>query len=266
MNRIDQGILVVLDKQQLMNDIGVQCSQVGRLLQRTEEGAAVGADVLAYDSEENLPVIARAMSEAWTKVKQVCRAYLIMGRDTDDNRLEGIDERRKSVEEYCVSVEGGVTATMQLLKGVPVCIELESSAVVSVSIQYNHLPTVKRIQKAVIEGSGVINHTPSTTGEQLYIECLAADDADVRVTYIYGTYGNYELSLSMPATFNLGMTETIKASAHRMMVDYVMSVFLRQLVSEKSGEYLAAFDGDTEALRSALRARVAWGRRAPDWA
>lgn len=247
----DRGILVKLSKKQLMDEVAVQCNQAGRALQVTEE---------------TMPILARSLSEGWARVKNVCRAYLILGRDTDDNRLEGIDERRKYKETLEVSSADKAECTTKLMKGVPVLIEVACEGMVSVSIQYNHLPEVKRIQKEVIEGRGVIKHTPTTVGETLYLESLSGEGLNVTITYIYGEFGSYELSLSMPFGFNLGATESIKAASHSIIVYYVVAAYLRHLLPEKSAEYRELALMAEEELRSALRSRVRWGRRAEDWA
>lgn len=249
----DRGILIKLGKKNLMDDIAVQCNHLGHALQVTDE---------------TMPVLARALSEGWVRVKNVCRAYLILGRDTDDNRLEGIDERRKYKETVEVSSVEAAECVTRMLKGVPVRIEVACEGMVSVSIQYNHLPEVKRIQKAVVDGAGVIEHTPTTIGETLYIESLSGEGLNVAValTYIYGEYGSYELSLSMPCSFNLGATESIKAACHRIIVNYVLGVYLRHSVPDKFSEYWDLMMVAEDELRSALRSRVRWGRRAEDWA
>lgn len=247
----DRGILIKLGKKNLMDDIAVQCNHLGHALQVTDE---------------TMPVLARALSEGWVRVKNVCRAYLILGRDTDDNRLEGIDERRKYKETIDVSDITGAECATKLMKGVPVRIEVACEGMLSVSIQYNHLPEVKRIQKSVIDGRGVIEHTPTTIGETLYLKSLSGEGIAVTLTYIYGDFGSYELSLSMPAGFNLGATESIKAASHSIIVNYVLGVYLRHSVPDKFSEYWDLMMVAEDELRSALRSRVRWGRRAEDWA
>lgn len=78
-------------------------------------------------------------------------------------------------------------------------------------------------------------------------------------------YGAFTLELSMPASFNIGLTETIKSNAHRMIVDYSMRAVLADQWPEKAVEYERLYASDVENLRACLRARLRMTRRAADW-
>lgn len=79
-------------------------------------------------------------------------------------------------------------------------------------------------------------------------------------------YGSFVLELVMPASFNIGLTETVKSNAHRMIVDYSMRSILADQWPEKAAEYERLYAADTENLRSSLQARLRLTRRAADWA
>ena len=78
-------------------------------------------------------------------------------------------------------------------------------------------------------------------------------------------YGKFLLELSMPASFNIGLTETIKSNSHRMIVDYAMRAVLANQLPEKAAEYERLYAADVENLRASLRARQRMTRRAADW-
>jgi hypothetical protein len=184
-------ISITLKKNQIVNDVLTQCNVLGRTLKANVNDAnesgqkssnsdsELATNIMAPDDETVKPVVARSITEGFAQVKLVCGKYLILGRETDDNRLEKI----------------------------------------------------------------------------------ATKDSQSKITY-----GELQLKLSMPSSFNKGVTETVKSAAHKAIVDYVMrNVLMNQLV-DKSKEYDAYFVQDLDDLRQALRARItSMSRRQSDW-
>ena len=178
----EQSVTITLKKQQIVNDVSVQCGVIGRTLQKSPESEEQAAEIMTPDDVETKPIVARSIVEAWGEVKKVCQRYLSAGRVSDDNRLEGIATK--------TTTEGGEEVT---------------------------------------------------------------------------TYGEFVLALTMPASFNIGLTETVKSNAHRMIVDYTMRAVLADQWPEKAAEYERLYAYDIENLRASLRARLRMTRRAVDW-
>ena len=184
-------------------------------------------------------------------MKRVCQQYLITGRDTDDNRLERINEMNRSTE----TISSGSLGTYSLIPGQSYIIRVITDVSVTVSTSTDKV-------LGQVTGTGQFEYIPSSN-ERIKIE---GSDGKAEVTYFFGDFGMYELKLSMPASFNISMTETIKSCAHRMRVDYVMSAVLNNQLPEKAKEYANFFTGDIEGLRDALRSRIKlMGRRPTDW-
>lgn len=245
----EQSVLISLLKKQIVNDVAIECSIIGRVLQRNPETEEQGSDIMSPTDELNKPVVARAITEGFGEVKRVCQRYLMMGRDTDDNRLERINEMQKH-SETVDDKQGGY----DLLAGRPYIIHVEADAPVT-------LVDVNGARIAEVSGSSQLEYTPYETG-RITLETVSKK---VKLTYFSGKFGTLELELSMPANFNLGMTETAKNCAHRMMVDYVMYALLNNQWPEKSLVYRERFNASAEGLRNALQARTRFMRRAHDW-
>lgn len=252
----EKEIYIELLKKQIVNDITVQCNLIGRTMQKSDETAEAASEIMSPDDEYTKPIVARAMTEAFGEVKRVCQRYLIAGRDTDDNRLERINEMDKKEETVTASASGtegtyGMTATM------PYIIRVECSEPVKVKTSSG-----KELGDAL--GLAQFEYTPTAANEKLSI--VGDNSAKVEITYFYGDFGSYKIDLLMPSNFNISMTETIKSCAHRMIVDYTMKSVLANQLADKAQEYAALFKGDSDGLRDALRARVMlMGRRPTDW-
>lgn len=245
----EQSVLISLLKKQIVNDVAIECSMIGRALQRNPETEEQGGDIMSPTDELSKPVVARAITEAFGEVKRVCQRYLMMGRDTDDNRLERINEMTKYAE-HVTDKQGG----FDLLANTPYIILVEADAPVT-------LVSVSGAKIGEVSGNSQLEYTPTETGRI----SLETNAKHVKLTYFYGKFGTLELELTMPASFNLGMTETVKSCAHRMMVDYVMYALLSNQWPERSLVYRERFNVDAEGLRGSLQARTRFTRRAFDW-
>lgn len=238
-----------LYKQQLVNDVRVECSLLARALQRTAETSEQGDDIANVLDDVTLPVVARALTEGFGKVKEVCQRYLVMGRETDDNRLERLSDERRLTEYFSGTGRGGY----DLLAGTTYTLEVESDGPVTVLANDGSVA-------GVTNGRGTIVHTPKQTGP-VSVEAGQA----VTLVYVTGSFGSFDLELSMPDGFNQGVSESVKSYAHRVIVDYVMFRVLSADHPEASGTWYARMDSDMGGLRTMLQARLCWGRSAADW-
>lgn len=245
----EKPILIKLHKKQIVNDVRTECSIMGRILQRNPETEEQGAEIMTPEDELTKAVVARAITEGFGEVKRVCQRYLIMGKDVDDNRLEEIDEREK----YSETIAGKQGRYILLAKR-PYLIHIESAHPVLVYSCENELI-------GEIDLVGTIKHTPTKTGS---ISIETASNS-VKTTYVHGNYGTLELELSVPCSFNIGMTGTVKDYAHRMIVDHVVYSLLFNQWPEKALVYKERFNADMEGLKKAMQARTCFSRNAPDW-
>lgn len=236
-------------KKQIVNDVSTECNVIGRTLQRNPETEEQGSDIMSPNDELTKPIVARAITEGFGEVKRMCQRYLVMGRDTDDNRLERINEMDKHSETVS-NKQGGY----DLLAGTPYIIGVEAkNAVTLVSVSGQKIGT--------LSNKGQMEYTPTETGRI----SLETEAEEVKLTYFSGKFGTLELELSMPSNYNLGMTETAKSCAHRMIVDHVMYTLLLNQWPEKSVVYKDRFNADAEGLKNAMQARTRFCRQAEDW-
>ena len=97
------------------------------------------------------------------------------------------------------------------------------------------------------------------------------------VTYVLDGSGNptdeidtieYEtivLELYIP-NFNVSVTDALKSSIHKYVVDYIMGRFLQDQLSDKAGEYAGLADGpDYKEIISNLNCRDRFNMRKPSW-
>lgn len=247
-------------KKQIVNDVGIECNLVGKNLQSTAiqgmDNDTIAAGIMAPDDDEVKPVVARSMTEAWDEVKKTCQRYLVYGRESDDNRLEKINEMAKTTENVLAN-SSGQTGNIELVKDTEYEIRVVSSQPVTVKF------ATTDAEIGVLNNSNdVIKYTPSQNGK---LKFVVSENEAIEVTYWSGPFGSYELILAMPPSFNTGMTSVIKSTAHRVMVDYVMSKILANQFPEKATSYYNSFDANNQKLLSVLNSRVKYTRRTHDW-
>lgn len=243
------AILIKLQKRQITNDVQTECAIVGRTLQLSAEGEELGGNIMNPYSDLTRPVMARGMTEGFAEVKRICQRYLVMGKVTDDNRLERMDDSEKRTETVA-----GKEGNYGLIAGVPYTIKAKADHDVALFDADGTFIGMSGNDEAVF-------HTPAKTGRIR----LKTESGSVALTYSWGDGGSLDLNLCMPCSFNMGMTEAIKSSAHRMIVDHVMYSILFNQFPEKAGIYKERFLTDEEGLRKALQARTSFGRHAEDW-
>lgn len=254
-----KSIFIEIKKQQLLNDVSVECNLIGRTLGKAKEMEELAADIMSPSETATKPVVARAMSEGFGMVKSVCRSYLTMGRSRDDNRLEKVSERQDTTYALNTDLTGGVLS-LQLQKGVTYEFRLDS---IMPSCSVNVVTVTGSITVATVESvGGRFVYTPTECNQ---LKFVTEDAGNVNVRVLSGEYGSFELELLMPDAFNLGMTSVVTDNSHRLIVDYVMASLLKNQLPEKWQVYQAAVAEDAEALRKALLSRLDFKRRAADW-
>lgn len=247
------NITIKLKKLQIVNDLVVECNIIGRTLALDDKLAEQASLIMTPDDEETKPIVARAITTAFAEVKNICRRYLVYGRDTDDNRLEAIDERTKASEQVSVTTND-TECRIELLTGLPYRISIDNESSV----------TVKDIDgNRIAEGEKLhFDYTPLRMNERLIL--TATKMQDVWVTYNWGAFGTLELILEIN-NFNAGVTDKLKSAAHKYIVDSCMYEVLKNQLPDKAETYLQSAVVDKEEIRSALTARMVFGRRAADW-
>ena len=248
-------ITINLNRKEITDDILAKSNLLARQMARNPETEELAGDIMTPDDKQVKPIVARALTEAFGEVKRKCQQYLVFGRYTDDNRLEKIDETNTYTEEI-ESNPATESCKHVLLTG----IEHRITAVSDVDIK-----VMDNEGNILARGMEVaFRYTPVRMNE--YLTVYSAKAAHVEIKYMWGDFGGYELELDMPKRFNIGMTETIKSCAHRMMVDYVMYNILKDQYAEKAQEYMKEYISDGDSLRLALIARTTYGRAyAADW-
>ena len=248
-------ITIYIKKKEVVDDILAKSNLLARQMSRNPDTEELAGDIMTPDDELVKPVVARALPEAFGEVKRKCQQFLMFGRYNDDNRLEKIDETNIFSEDI-TSSPLTVSCKYILLTGIEHIIDVKSDVEIKVMDDESNI---------LAKGSDIsFKYTPVRINEHLTL--YSPEKADVNIVYRWGDFGTYELELEMPKRFNIGMTETIKSNAHRMMVDYVMYNILKDQYAEKAQEYLKEYTSDGEALRIALISRSTYGRAyAADW-
>lgn len=242
-------------KLQVVNDLVTECSVIGRTLALDEKLAEQASLIMTPDDALTKPIVARRITEAFSEIKSICRRYLIYGRDSDDNRLEKIDESTHTSETVAAK-QSGTQCSISLMTGIPHRISINNEKEISVENERGEV---------VAKGTNLyFEYTPVSTAERLTLKCTADETQNVTVEYHWGEFGTLDLALNIPA-YNTGVTDKLKSSAHRYIVDYTMSGILRPQLPEKAAEYFSFSETDKSEIRSALSARMIYGRRAADW-
>jgi hypothetical protein len=206
------------------------------------------------DDDEVKPIVARAMTEAFGEVKRKCQRYLLFGRDADDNRLERINEMENVTDKLTPSSTGTLSA-YNMVASQPYILRISSTQEVKVLDGTNVIATVN--------GTKELEYTPIAA---TVLKVVGDSTSSVTIKYFWGDFGFYDLCLSLPESFNVGMTETLKSNAHRAIVDYVMRSVLFNQLPDKSDAYLARFTSDLDSLGDTLDARISsFVRRTADW-
>lgn len=279
------NIALSISLEQVCNDLLSNCNLISKNMV-DEAVADIRADVQSPDSDETRSLICRAITEGWGKVKFQAQRYLTQGRAVDDNTLERI------------ATYGDITMFWKLIDSTDSMIIGYGSFTKDDRIGVEHAkPTVnitgqaqKDIVIAVPDGLSFDVH--DAYGHALILNAKAADDTvgyydnaykidgvrlngyrfpgisaisitfdDSAFTQVYETLN---LLLRIP-NFNLGVTDALKSSIHKFMVDYVTFRFLRDLAPEKAAEYKEAAEDDQQSIRQCLNSRERLYTRRASW-
>ena len=248
-------IKINLSRKEITDDILAKSNVLARQMARNPETEELAGDIMTPDDILVKPIVARSLTEAFGEVKKKCQKYLVFGRFTDDNRLEKIDEAN-TYEEKVTAGPATENGKHVLLTGIEH--RITAQADIEIKVMDNESNVLAR-------GSNVaFTYTPLRMEE--YLVFYSAEETEVDVQYRWGDYGSYELELEMPKRFNIGVTESLKSAAHKLMVDYVMWQILKDQYAEKAKEYYEQYIADQETLRMALIARSTYSRAyAADW-
>lgn len=79
------------------------------------------------------------------------------------------------------------------------------------------------------------------------------------------TYETVQLDLYIP-NFNVSVTDALKSSIHKYVVDYIMGRFLQDQHADKAGEYASLAEGkDYQQIISNINSRERFNVRKPSW-
>ena len=228
------------DLGQITNDVLVKCNLISQAI-KEEAMADIRACILAPDSPETRSIINRALTEAFGNVKVACQRYLRLGRTIDNNMLEQmVASVTHTVGTRQAHDELGHLVFIGLVSTVPTEVYKDGSD-----------------WKKVSDGTTVtIDDGTEPTPK---MEPYTTDEIDTI------TYETIELDLFIP-NFNVSVTDALKSSIHKYVVDYIMGRFLQDLQADKAGEYAALADGkDYSQIISNLNSRERFNERKPSW-
>lgn len=226
------------DLGQILNDVLVKCNLISRSINE-EAQADIRASIMAPDSPETRSIINRALTEAFGGVKKACQRYLRTGRIIDNNMLE---QMVKNVA-YSVGTRQAHDELGHLVY---------NGTVDSVSVEVYKDGSV---WKKVSDGTTVtVTGTPTAKMEPYNTDEIVSI-----------TYETVVLELHIP-NFNVSVTDDLKSSIHKYVVDYIMGRFLQDQQNDKAGEYAAlAEEKDYKLIIDDLNARESFDVRKPSW-
>lgn len=240
----EKKITLNYDLGQIANDVLVKCNLISKSI-KEEAMSDIAASVQTPDSPETVSIINRSLTEAFGNVKRACQRYLKTGRSTDNNMLEQM-----------VSNVTYIIGERQVIddNGHPVFEAIVSNEIVDV-YKVEEEETIKWMSE-----DDDTEITPDTgTTPQPKMEEYDTDDIDTI------TYETITLELFIP-NFNVSVTDALKSSIHKYVVDYIMGRFLQDQVTDKAGEYAGLADGkDMQDIGKNLTARDKFTARKPSW-
>ena len=108
--------------------------------------------------------------------------------------------------------------------------------------------------------------TDNNTLERIVSDVVYVRDSGGNVTseIDHLVYETVTLELYIP-NFNVSVTDALKSSIHRYVVDYTMASFLDDQLPEKAGEYHAKFLDGQKLIVKHLNSREKYNTRKPSW-
>ena len=230
----EKKISLSFSLEEVTNDVLVKCNQISQSI-HDDAMADIKANVLEPDNPESRSIINRAVTEAFGEAKVLCQRYLKQGRTVDDNTLERMVKNVTYVKEQAKDGQGHL-----LFK----CTE---------NGEAHEVYQDEDVWKDVVTDTEV---TPDEEPEPIMVDTDEIDTID---------YESIPLELYIP-NFNVAVTDHLKSSIHKLVVDYVMSRFLQDQLAEKAAEYKALADGEdrTMVIRD-LNARERFNFRKATW-
>lgn len=248
-------ITLKFDLEQVANDLLTKCNLISTSV-RDEALADIKAQILEPDSPETRSIINRAVTEAFGNVKSACQRYLKTGRTIDDNTLERMVKdivfAKKTVNVQATDNMGCLIFNVALDGDTPVQCYKEDE-------KYYNLEDGELYYDAEAEPQE--GETPVTADitPVMVNETITTDEVD-RIIYEVVV-----LELFIP-NFNTSVTDALKSSIHRYVVDYTMGEFLRDQLADKSAEYTQlAETKDYPSIVTHLNARDRFNVRKPSW-
>ncbi len=233
--------------EQVCNDVLAKCYLVATGI-RDVAMEDIKANVLEPDSPETRSIICRAVTEAFGKVKFACQRYLTVGRTTDNNNLERLVKGVTYVKvPQDVQAEDGEGHPLYLYDDGNITKVLYRDGDVWINAEDD--------SEEELTEEEVTNYI-SEKMESIMVDSEEIDKLE---------YETVVIILRIP-NFNPAVTDHLKSSIHKFVVDYVMWRFLEDQVSDKAGEYKKLADGeDYVAITSSLNARDNYTLRRASW-
>lgn len=236
---------LIFHLEQVCNDVLTACNNISKNI-RDEGLDDIKASVQTPDDAENRSIINRAVTEAFGRVKVACQRYLTVGRTFDDNSLERL------VKNITYKTEERVVQDT----------DDDGHLLYSLIIDGTDQGTVYEIDGHIYNaGTGieVVPTDPYTLEPKMVVKEVQTDEVESI------TYEDVYLVLEIE-NFNIAVTDDLKSSIHKFVVDYVLSRFLQNFVAEKADEYKALADGeDYRKIVSDLNCREKYTMRKPSF-
>lgn len=292
-------IKITLFKRNIINDVAAECNLIGRTLETAGNADAEGKfsalkELAGYikspSDNETKPVVARAMTEGFNAVKEACQRFLVMGRDTDDNRLEALFETQSREHEEVASSlidqgnfadyegnDGYLLTTLNVVKDVTYKLVIDRKDADMYGDQGSYKLYVGNKLVSTFEAEGKTDVVAQWTAEKtetadvvLHLNNVdlsnmhAVEDAIVKFNFTWTDFGKYEVELDIN-NFNTGVTSSVTSYAHRLIVDHIMAAILKNQQNEGYTKYITTEEAARKNLIQALQARRSFGRCTHDW-
>lgn len=232
----EKKISLSFDLEQVTNDVLVKCNQISQSI-RDEAMEDIKANVQEPDNPESRSIINRALTEAFGEVKVMCQRYLKVGRTVDSNKLERMVANVTYVKVQDKDAQGHLLYTTPI-GGIEVAVYTTDEGTTWKSAETGEtvVPEVTPLPK-MVDGSDIDTITYEVIPLELYIP-----------------------------NFNVAVTDDLKSSIHKYVVDYIMSRFLQDQLADKAAEYKTLADGeDRSKVMRDLNARDRFNLRKPSW-
>jgi len=279
------NIALSFSLEQVCNDLLSNCNLISKNMV-DEAVADIRADIQSPDSQETRSLICRAITEAWGKVKYQAQRYLTSGRAVDDNSLERIasygdvpifwsriDSDFSKLVGFNDFSQSDILNVEHIKPTVRISGETDQDIVVAIADGisfdvYDHHGNAL-VLDAKSDKDTVNFYANAYSLDRTRYNVWRFSDCDaVSITFDDSAFPmQYEkLNLLLHIdNFNLGVTDALKSSIHKFLVDYVTARFLKDLAPEKAAEYVDSATADQESIRMCLNARARIYTRRASW-